>query len=101
MLSAQSTPLTHTAWWDSFGDPLLSQLVTTSLSANTSIRTAQATLQQARALRDVKVANTGPGLTLSGSAQRNQTEFSDAINSFKAGLDASWEADIFGGSLRH
>ena len=91
-------PLTHTAWWDSFGDPLLSQLITKSLSANTSIRSAQAALQQARALRDAKVASTGPGLTLSGSAQRNQTEFTDASSSFKTGLDARWEADIFGGN---
>jgi NodT family efflux transporter outer membrane factor (OMF) lipoprotein len=93
-----ATQLTHTAWWSSFNDPLLSQLITTSLDANTSIRSAQAALQQARALRDVKVASSGPGLTLSGSAQRNQTEFSDASNSFKAGLDASWEVDIFGGN---
>jgi NodT family efflux transporter outer membrane factor (OMF) lipoprotein len=96
--SVPSAPLTHTAWWDSFGDPLLSQLVTQSLSANTSIRSAQAALQQARALRDVKVASTGPGLTLSGSAQRNQTEFTDAGNSFKTGLDANWEVDVFGGN---
>jgi len=96
--NTSSAPLTQTAWWASFGDPLLSQLVTTSLSANTSIRSAQAALQQARALRDAKVASTGPGLTLSGSAQRNQTEHTDATNNFKTGLDASWEMDIFGGN---
>ena len=74
----------------------MSQLVTQALQANTSIRSAQAALQQARALRDVRIASAGPGLTLSGSAGRSQTEFSDATNSFKAGLDASWEIDIFG-----
>lgn len=89
-------PLTDNAWWTTFGDPLMSQLVTQALQANTSIRSAQAALQQARALRDVRIASAGPGLTLSGSAGRSQTEFSDATNSFKAGLDASWEIDIFG-----
>jgi outer membrane protein, multidrug efflux system len=84
------------AWWGDFHDPLLSQLVQQALQANTSVRSAQAALQQARALRDVKVANALPGVTLSGSARRNQTEFAGGSNSFSAGLDASWELDVFG-----
>jgi multidrug efflux system outer membrane protein len=84
------------AWWGDFHDPLLSQLVQLALQANTSVRSAQAALQQARALRDVKVANALPGVTLSGSARRTQTEFAGGSNSFSAGLDASWELDVFG-----
>jgi len=83
-------------WWRDFNDPLLSKLIDQALQANTSIRSAQASLQQARALRDVKVANSRPGLSLSGSAQRNQTENAGASNSFRAGLDANWEVDVFG-----
>jgi NodT family efflux transporter outer membrane factor (OMF) lipoprotein len=83
-------------WWDDFQDPLLSQLVNQALQANTSIRSAQAAVQQARALRDVSVANAGPNVSLSGSAQRNKTNSTEASNSFTAGLDAKWEADIFG-----
>jgi outer membrane protein, multidrug efflux system len=94
--STQAT-LQHRAWWGDFNDPLLSKLIDQALQANTSIRSAQAALQQARALRDVKVANSRPGVSLSGSAQRNQTENFDATNSFRAGLDASWELDVFGG----
>ncbi|HEY8907470.1 MAG TPA: hypothetical protein VIM63_15700, partial [Rhodoferax sp.] len=41
------------SWWLRFDDPLLSRLITQSLQANTSVRGAQAALQQARALRDV------------------------------------------------
>jgi NodT family efflux transporter outer membrane factor (OMF) lipoprotein len=88
--------LQHSAWWRDFNDPLLSKLITQALQANTSIRSAQAALQQARALRDVKVANSRPNLSLSGSAQRSQTENFDATNNFRVGLDASWEADVFG-----
>ena len=93
-------PLTHTAWWTTFDDATLNQLVTQALQANTSIRSAQAALQQSRALRDVKAASAGPSLTLSGSAGRSQTEYTDASNSFKAGLDARWEMDIFGANRR-
>ncbi len=91
-----SAALQQNAWWTRFADPLLDQLVSQALQANTSIRTAQAALQQARASRDVNAASSGPNLSLSGSAQRGQTESRDASNSFKAGLDARWEADIFG-----
>jgi len=94
----QQAPLTQDAWWTGFGDPLLTQLVQQALQANTSIRSAQAALQQARAARDVRAASNGPSLSLSGSAQRSQTESRDATNSFQAGLDARWEIDLFGGN---
>lgn len=91
-------PLTHTDWWHGFNDAMLTQLVVQALEANTSIRAAQASLQQARAARDVTVASNAPKLSLSGSAQRNQSESREAVNSFQAGLDARWEIDIFGGN---
>ncbi|MEO8120639.1 MAG: efflux transporter outer membrane subunit [Rhodoferax sp.] len=84
-------------WWQRFNDPLLSTLVTQALQANTSIRSSQAALQQSRALRDVQGAGLLPGVSASTSAQRSKSGDLDAGNSFKVGLDASWEPDIFGG----
>lgn len=86
-----------TQWWQRFNDPLLGTLITDALQANTSIRTARAALQQSRALRDVRTAGMLPGVSASGSVQRSDADNSDASNSFRAGLDASWEPDIFGG----
>lgn len=83
-------------WWRDFNDPTLTQLIDQALQANTSIRTAQAALQQARALRDVRQASQLPRLNASGSASRSQVESGDPVNSFSAGLDASWELDVFG-----
>jgi multidrug efflux system outer membrane protein len=95
--SSQTQPsVQQMRWWGDFHDPLLSQLIERALQANTSIRSAQAALQQARALRDVKAAGALPGVSLSGSAQRNQTESADGNNSFRVGLDARWELDVFG-----
>jgi outer membrane protein, multidrug efflux system len=84
-------------WWQRFNDPLLGTLVTQALQANTSVRAAQAALQQSRALRDVQSARLLPGVSASGSAQRSQTGSNSANNSFRLGLDASWEPDVFGG----
>jgi NodT family efflux transporter outer membrane factor (OMF) lipoprotein len=93
--SATTTSLAD--WWQRFNDPLLSQLVTQSLQANTTVRSAQAALAQARALRDVASANLGPTVGASASAQRSKSGDNPAGNTFRAGFDASWEPDIFGG----
>lgn len=84
-------------WWQRFNDPLLDDLIERALQNNTSVQTAQAALQQARALRDVKTAGMLPGVSASTSAQRSQSGSQDANNNFRIGLDASWEPDIFGG----
>lgn len=85
-------------WWQRFGDAELSRLVADSLAANTDVASARAALRQARALRDVEQAQAGPRLDASGSAQRSRSNGASAGNSFRAGFDASWEPDLFGGN---
>ena len=85
-------------WWQRFNDPALTSLVTQALQANTSAKSAQVALLQARAQRDVQTANAGPSLSASGSAQRSQSGNASAANRFQAGFDASWEPDVFGGN---
>ncbi len=93
-----ASPAALATWWQRFDDPVLTALVTKALQANTGVKTAQAALRQARALADVQRAGLGPALDLSGSAQRSKSGNSDASNIFRAGFDASWEPDIFGGN---
>jgi multidrug efflux system outer membrane protein len=94
--ATSASTLAH--WWQRFNDPLLSQLVNQALQANTSIRSAQAALQQSRALRDVKSAGLLPGVSTTGSAVRSKSGDQETMSSFRLGLDASWEPDIFGGN---
>ena len=84
-------------WWQNFNDPMLSTLVTNALQSNTTVRSAQAALRQSRALRDVQAAGLLPGVSTSASAGRSKSGGSEASNSFRVGLDASWEPDVFGG----
>ena len=84
------------AWWSRFGDPLLTDLVTQALQANTRVQSAQAALRQARALREVAAAGLGPTVGGSASAQRNVVGGDDAGSNFRLGLDAHWELDVFG-----
>lgn len=90
---AAATPLAQ--WWGRLGDPELTALITEALAANTSVRSAQAALQQSRALVDVQAAGTLPQIGASASAQRSRSSGSTG-NTFSAGFDASWEPDVFG-----
>lgn len=85
-------------WWTRFQDAQLTALVDQALQANTSVKAAQAALRQARALADVQQAGLGPSVSAAGSAQRSKSGGNDARNLFKAGFDAGWEPDIFGGN---
>ncbi len=83
-------------WWRRFNDPLLGSLIAQALQANTDVRSAQAALQQARALRDVAASGLLPNVAGSASAQRSKSGDTSASSQFRAGFDASWEPDVFG-----
>ena len=85
-------------WWLRFEDPLLARLVAQALKSNKTLANATAALRQARAVRDVSRAALYPALNASAAAQRGSTlnGISTTGNEFSAGLDASWELDIFG-----
>ena len=87
------------AWWTTFGDARLTSLVEQALSQSPDVRQATALVRLARAkLREQEGAN----WPLGGAAatfQRSRTQVAPAaadVNLFDAGVDASWEVDIFG-----
>ncbi|MFZ6815572.1 efflux transporter outer membrane subunit [Undibacterium sp. Rencai35W] len=85
-------------WWQRFNDPILSSVVEQSLKSNLTIIGAQASLRQARALRDQAEAGLLPLVSSSVSAQHNTLGRHTSTNTYSAGFDASWELDIFGGN---
>lgn len=82
-------------WWLQFDDPLLGELVTQALHANLDLATAQARLEQARALRDGQAAQAAPQLGSSAGITQSRNR-AGASERWNAGLDASWEPDVFG-----
>lgn len=83
------------SWWRRFDDPVLVSLVEQSQQANASVQAAQAALRQARAQRGVAQAALLPGVGSSASVQRSRSG-GNSGNNFRAGLDATWELDLFG-----
>ncbi len=93
--AAWSAAVPATTGWHGFGDPLLEALVAEALAANTDLQGAQAALAQARAQRDLVAAAQSLQVGSSASAGRNRNA-GFTSSAFKLGLDASWEADLFG-----
>lgn len=103
--AAWQNPLPHNgkvtdlaAWWAGLNDPLLVQLIEGAQSTSGSLADARARIAQARATRVGAGAARGPSLDASLSASRGvQQPDTSAANSVALGVQASWEADLFGG----
>ncbi len=83
-------------WWARFGDPALAPLITQALQASPTLEAAQARLRQARAATTLAQAGLSPTLGSSGSAQASRREGDATSQTWRAGLDASWELDLWG-----
>ena len=94
------------SWWSVFEDPLLQQLEERAIKGNLELKTAFSRLQQARINRGLSRADFWPTLTAEGNVQRqrsseNMGNSTGAENDwYMAGLDATWELDLFGSIRR-
>ncbi|MGL1931539.1 MAG: efflux transporter outer membrane subunit [Desulfotalea sp.] len=109
-VDASSVVLTENLgkWWELLGDDILNDLIETAVGANHDIQIAQARLQESREGRTIATADFLPSVTANGTgATQYQSKNSPSYaggdretDLFRAGFDASWEIDIFGGVRR-
>jgi len=91
-----------TAWWQQFDDRILDGLLNMAAENNREIEAAVASIEQARALRGSISSGYWPQVDSSAGVSRtrysSQGNFATGTtrNNFSAGLDASWELDLFG-----
>ena len=89
------------AWWTRFDDPVLTELITSALHSSPDVRTAFSRIAESRARRGVARAPLFPSLSanVSGGGSRTRdhiTDLTSSRESYSAGLDASWQVDLFG-----
>lgn len=85
------------AWWKQWNDPLLSELIDAAQQASPTLAAARTRLVQARATQVAAGAATLPKVDGSVSATRSNTNLLLPVNTVaQAGLQASWEIDLFG-----
>ena len=109
------------SWWRHFGDPELDSLIARAIALNLDVQSAAARIREARARELVAGARNLPTLDAQASATRQRISENaiptppgagapgnggafglpgSEFNTFRLGLDASWEIDLFGGTRR-
>jgi outer membrane protein, multidrug efflux system len=88
-------------WWKSFRDPKLNSLVDQALQSNLNLKQAELRIIQAREARVVAKSSLYPNVGGFGSSSASNRSRTPTQNLFQAGLDTSWELDIFGGIRRN
>ena len=90
-------------WWQQQGDALLVELIEAAQAVSPSLATARSNIEQARLTRTRSAAALLPALGANASASRSRSAPAGPApavpaNVLQAGLQASWELDLFGES---
>lgn len=116
-----ATPADLSRWWTQFHDATLDELVQRALSANLNLQAAALRVREAREQETIAGASAYPSVALNTSAVRLHANSSPlasiqgaggsgspgssssgnapvGLNVYTFGFDASWEADLFGGT---
>lgn len=98
------------AWWRRMGDPMLDALMAEAVAGNLDVATAKANVRAARASYRQQVGTLFPQVTGNASGTRGDSgggvspngdiTVSNGYGQYQAGLDASWEIDLFGANRR-
>ncbi|MGQ2989482.1 efflux transporter outer membrane subunit [Brevundimonas sp.] len=103
---AVTTAAARDDWWRLYNDPVLDQLIGQAFAENNELEAADANLRAVRASLSESRAGRLPTTNLSASAQRSRASAStvpgsngatqDEVDTYSAGLDVSYEIDLFG-----
>lgn len=110
---SNTPPVDLSQWWSVFNDAQLSALMQTATASNLDVRIAAARVREARAQRGLSRSALWPQVNAGGSYSRSRLS-ENSLNGqqlqqagkplendlFDAGLDMSWEIDVFGGARR-
>lgn len=99
-----STSPAVATWWGALGDPELTALIEAALARSPDIRAAQARLRQSRAglrehQRDALPKGTASAIYLHAHLPASSIGLG-SLDLYDVGFDATWEADLFGGTRR-
>lgn len=101
--SAVSDVEPEAAWWESFQDPVLTDLVRRAERENRDVKIAAERLRAARSGVTVSRSFLMPSVSAVGAASDRSSGYGDAVKKLQpdtrsgsAGLDVSWEIDLSG-----
>ncbi|MGC1173619.1 efflux transporter outer membrane subunit [Polaromonas sp.] len=83
-------------WWSQFNDPVLTRLQRSAESGSPTLAKAWANIEKARATLSSAGASGLPSASGQASVTRGTQQTGEVATARSAGLDASWELDLFG-----
>jgi NodT family efflux transporter outer membrane factor (OMF) lipoprotein len=96
---------TESAWWKTFNDPVLEQLIQLAYQQNLTLRVAGLRIMEARAVLGIATGNQYPqvqeafagvrGVGLSNNTVNKPPPFTRYFASDQLGLNVAWEADFW------
>lgn len=92
--NAEDTGKVQTSWLKNFNDPTLEKLVEESLKNNKELRVLKTQVDRANVLVDKASSQMKPTVDLKGAYNSRNSDNLDEVA--VAGLNASWEADVWG-----
>ncbi|MEM6413123.1 MAG: efflux transporter outer membrane subunit [Pseudomonadota bacterium] len=105
------TAAPNAAWWEAFGDPQLTDIISSSITHNRTLQIAAANLSSTRAAQRIAKANRLPTDRFSANYQETRAsavqlagvgigadaiEPNDNVDFTNIGIAAGWELDLFG-----
>lgn len=98
-LPHQGSLATLNQWWESLGDPLLLELINSAQAVSPTLSAAASRLQQARSASVAAGAALSPNVSAAANALRGVSQLTVPLaTTSQAGLQASWELDVWGGN---
>ena len=100
-----ATKTANTRWWRQFNDPVLDELIDQALRENKDVRIAAARVEEFAARVDITRSGLFPQVGYDGDVSRNRTsreaygsssQLDRTYNNYSAGLNLSWELDLWG-----
>lgn len=107
--TTQPAAADYARWWRLFNDPVLTDLIAKAIEGNKNLAIAKSRVAEARASRRSSLSVLFPELNVGGSYARTRSSENTIAgpqgggqdhDNFRAGFDANWELDIFGGGRR-
>jgi NodT family efflux transporter outer membrane factor (OMF) lipoprotein len=89
-------------WWIVFDDPMLTNLIDQATEGNLDLQAAFSRVKEARARLGIATGELYPEVDAEGSLSRQKSSENDLAGDgsyatrYRAGIDASWEIDLFG-----
>jgi NodT family efflux transporter outer membrane factor (OMF) lipoprotein len=92
----QSEAAPDVAWWERFGDPVLSDLIQRAARENRDVRIAAERVRAARAGETIRRSSLLPNLGATAFGIDHDPDGAPALEAGSAALSVSWEIDVAG-----